>query len=44
MSDQSEVLRQELSTIMQKWGDMFAVCIEEGQKAGEIKRDGQLIR
>jgi TetR/AcrR family transcriptional repressor of nem operon len=38
MSDQSEVLRQELSTIISKWRDMFAACIDEGQKTGEIKK------
>jgi len=37
MSDQSEVLRKELSQVMTKWRDMFAACIEEGQKAGQIK-------
>jgi len=37
MSDQSEVLRKELSKVMNKWRDMFAACIEEGQRAGEIK-------
>ncbi len=36
MSDQSEVLRQELSQVMRKWRDMFAACIDEGQQAGEI--------
>ncbi|MBX9694390.1 MAG: TetR family transcriptional regulator C-terminal domain-containing protein, partial [Cyanobacteria bacterium] len=36
MADQSEVLRQELSKVMRKWRDMFAACIEEGQKSGEI--------
>lgn len=39
MSDQSEVLRKELSKVMSKWRDMFAACIEEGQEAGEIKRN-----
>jgi len=37
MADQSEVLRKELSKVMNKWRDMFAACIEEGQKSGEIK-------
>lgn len=37
MSDQSEVLRKELSIVMRKWRDLFAACIEEGQKTGEIK-------
>ncbi|MBI2812629.1 MAG: TetR family transcriptional regulator C-terminal domain-containing protein [Candidatus Melainabacteria bacterium] len=37
MSDQSEILRQELSTVIRKWRDMFAECIAEGQKTGEIK-------
>ncbi len=36
MSDQSEILRQELSTIIRRWRDMFAECIAEGQKMGEI--------
>jgi TetR/AcrR family transcriptional repressor of nem operon len=39
MSDQSEVLRTELLRVMQKWKDLFANCIAEGQKAGEIKKD-----
>jgi len=38
MSDQSEVLRQELSIIVNKWRDMFAACISEGQKSGEITK------
>lgn len=38
MADQSEVLRKELSKVMAKWRDMFAACIEEGQKAGEIRK------
>jgi len=37
MSDQSEVLRTELSIVLAKRLDLFAKCIEEGQKAGEIK-------
>ena len=36
MADQSEVLRQELSKVMNKWRDLLADCIEEGQKSGEI--------
>src|SRR5579885_2481076 len=39
MADQSEVLREALSLVMQKWRDLFAACIEEGQKAGEIRSD-----
>jgi TetR/AcrR family transcriptional repressor of nem operon len=38
MADQSEVLRKELSLVMNKWRDMFAACIEEGQAAGEITK------
>lgn len=38
MSDQSEVLRKELCGVMLKGRDLFATCIEEGQKAGEITR------
>lgn len=38
MSDQSEVLRKELCTVMFKWRDMFCACIEEGQKSGEITK------
>lgn len=38
MADQSEVLRQELSKVIRKWRDMFAACIDEGQKAGEISK------
>jgi TetR/AcrR family transcriptional repressor of nem operon len=37
MADQSEVLRQALSTVMSKWRDLFAACIEEGQQKGEIR-------
>jgi TetR/AcrR family transcriptional repressor of nem operon len=37
MSDQSEGLRLELSAVMRKWCDLFAACIEEGQKRAEIK-------
>ena len=36
MSDQSEVLRKELCRVMIKGRDIFAGCIEEGQKLGEI--------
>jgi len=39
MADQSEVLRKELSTVMGKWRDLIAACIEEGQKLNEIKRN-----
>jgi TetR/AcrR family transcriptional repressor of nem operon len=38
MADQSEVLRKALSKIMSKWTELFASCIEEGQKAGEISK------
>jgi len=37
MSDQSEVLRTELSIVMRKWRDLFAACIDEGQQTGEIR-------
>jgi TetR/AcrR family transcriptional repressor of nem operon len=37
MSDQSEVLRTELSIVLAKRLELFAACIEEGQKLGEIK-------
>ncbi len=37
MADQSEVLRKELSIVMNKWRDLFAACIDEGQAAGEIR-------
>lgn len=37
MADQSEVLRCELASVMRKWRDMFAACIQEGQASGEIK-------
>jgi TetR/AcrR family transcriptional repressor of nem operon len=37
MSDQSEVLRKELSQVMCKWRDIIAGCIDEGQKRNEIK-------
>ncbi len=36
MSDQSEILREELSTVIRRWRDTFAACIAEGQKIGEI--------
>lgn len=36
MADRSEALRKELSLVVCKWRDMFATCIEEGQKAQEI--------
>ncbi|RTL34700.1 MAG: TetR family transcriptional regulator [Candidatus Melainabacteria bacterium] len=36
MSDQSEILRHELSTVMRRWRDRFAECIAEGQGTGEI--------
>jgi len=39
MSDQSEVLRMELSKVMQKWRDIFAGCIEEGQSLKEIRQN-----
>jgi len=38
MSDQSETLRKELSSVMSKRLAMFSRCIEEGQKLGEINR------
>ncbi len=38
MADQSEVLRKELCTVMFKWRDMFAACIDEGQQSGEITK------
>jgi len=38
MSDQSETLRTELSTVIRKRLDLFTRCIEEGQKSGEITR------
>lgn len=41
MADQSEVLRQELSSVMGKWRSIVAACIKEGQEKGEIKRDWQ---
>lgn len=36
MADQSEVLRKELCLVMNKWRDLIAECIEEGQKIKEI--------
>lgn len=39
MSDQSEVLRNELCTVVRKWREMFAQCISEGQQSGEIKNE-----
>src|ERR1700722_6953414 len=38
MSDQSEVLRKELCIVMLKWRNIFAACIDEGQKSGEITK------
>jgi TetR/AcrR family transcriptional repressor of nem operon len=38
MSDQSETLRKELSTVISKRTALFARCIEEGQKNGEITK------
>lgn len=38
MSDQSEVLRQELSKVVRKWRDLFVDCIREGQESGEISK------
>lgn len=38
MSDQSEVLRKELYSIMERTREMFAECIAEGQKLGEITK------
>jgi TetR/AcrR family transcriptional repressor of nem operon len=39
MADQSETLRRRLEEIMENWRDLFARCIEEGQRTGEIKTD-----
>jgi TetR/AcrR family transcriptional regulator, transcriptional repressor for nem operon len=39
MADQSETLRKALSTVMGKWRDLFASCIEEGQNRGEINKN-----
>lgn len=38
MADQSETLRKALSKVMAKWRELFASCIEEGQKKGEISK------
>jgi TetR/AcrR family transcriptional repressor of nem operon len=38
MSDQSEILRKELSAVMDKRLNVFTQCIEEGQKLGEISK------
>jgi TetR/AcrR family transcriptional repressor of nem operon len=38
MSDQSEVLRKELSTVITRRLALFTDCIEEGQKLGEITK------
>jgi len=38
MSDQSEVLRKELASVMEKRVNLFARCIEEGQESGEITK------
>ncbi len=38
MADQSETLRKALSAKMSKWKNLFAQCIREGQKAGEISK------
>jgi TetR/AcrR family transcriptional repressor of nem operon len=38
MSDQSEILRKELSGAMSKRLALFTRCIEEGQKLGEINQ------
>lgn len=43
MSDQSEILRTELATVMFKWRDMFASCIEEGQQTNEITKAGSAV-
>jgi TetR/AcrR family transcriptional repressor of nem operon len=39
MADQSETLRRRLEQIMEQWRNLFAACIEEGQRIGEIKND-----
>lgn len=36
MSDQSEVLRVELASVLNRWRDRIAECIEAGQKQREI--------
>ncbi len=38
MSDQSETLRKALSAKMFKWKELFALCIKEGQKVGEVSK------
>ncbi|MBX9940430.1 MAG: TetR/AcrR family transcriptional regulator [Candidatus Obscuribacterales bacterium] len=38
MADQSETLRLCLSQVMGKWRDIFAGCIEEAQKNGQISK------
>ncbi len=38
MADQSEVLRVELAHVMERWRELFAACIKEGQENGEITR------
>lgn len=37
MSDQSEILRKELSEVIARWRGFFSECIAEGQRIGEIK-------
>ncbi len=39
MAGQSEVLREELEKVFQSWTDVFAACMEEGQRKGEIRND-----
>ncbi len=39
MSDQSEVLREELGKVMNHKCELIAACIAEGQDAGEIRKD-----
>jgi len=39
MAGQSEVLREELEKVFLRWTDVFAACMEEGQKKGEIRKD-----
>jgi TetR/AcrR family transcriptional repressor of nem operon len=43
MASQSEVLREELEKVFQRWTDVFAACIEAGQKSGEIRRDFEAL-
>lgn len=38
MSGQSEALRERLFQVMSAWSNEFALCIEEGQNAGEIPK------